>query len=379
MKKILLFILIFIGIENVGALEYNVEDNSDKNVIIQRYYKYYSVDKVLGPLVTLDEPNFEYPYIDKNIYECTLNSELLQVRPIEKEGRNISEYDGYKYRQMPFIKYMDIVSNGETIDFSNLKFFYDGKLLNYEVDENYTILGNGKIRFNFEERLNPKLFKVQFYLNDNESNEYNLSLIFGDDKDFLSIKTLATDNILMNIDVKIYPIKLSNYNTIYSLEKLEENNYNIFSDNVKLYTYEDCKYQSYKYEKNYYDDYLLSPLDKYIYRDDNNYKDFIISTNKYPDNIQGSTADVQYKLEDKYVINEISTTNTLENNNDLKELETKNDDENFNLKNNDISNDKENDINKNETDDKNEFWLFIFYYLILLLILLIVICKRRKK
>ena len=203
---------------------------------------------------------------------------------------------------MPFIKYMDIVSNGETIDFSNLKFFYDGKLLNYEVDENYTILENGKIHFNFEERLNPKLFKVQFYLNDNESNEYNLSLIFGDDKDFLSIKTLATDNILMNIDVKIYPIKLSNYNTIYSLEKLEENNYNIFSDNVKLYTYEDCKYQSYKYEKNYYDDYLLSPLDKYIYRDDNNYKDFIISTNKYPDNIQGSTADVQYKLEDKYAI-----------------------------------------------------------------------------
>ena len=81
MKKVLLFVFMFLLAFPVKGLE------NDINTI--RKYKYYRLNKVMGPMVLKNKVNNEYPLIDEKNYILDDLSELSVDKPSEMDGRKI--------------------------------------------------------------------------------------------------------------------------------------------------------------------------------------------------------------------------------------------------------------------------------------------------
>ena len=95
MKKVLLIVFMFVLTIPVYGLE-NVK------------YKYYRLNRVNGPLVFKNEVNEEFPLIDEENPIKGELSELSLEKPELKDGREIYEYDGYHYLQIPLIDEIEI-------------------------------------------------------------------------------------------------------------------------------------------------------------------------------------------------------------------------------------------------------------------------------
>lgn len=260
MKKVLLFIFLLLLALPVHGLE-------DYNFI--RKYKYYRLNKVLGPMVSKEEINSEYPLIDENIYEKGNLSELSIKKPDEKEERIIYKYNGFHYLKMPKIDSVtiDVRSDSPLYDI-NIK-STSGDII-YE-DRTGMIIDGMSITYNFEKgyELNDLIIEGK---GEGNKEKYIFSLLFkSNDKvvSELAVNYFSPDIILYG---KTSLLKDNAYEDIFCLSKLDNDNV-IYKGEVDLYQYQDYLYQSYKLEKEYYNDYLMGPFEDYIYRDDNDFID----------------------------------------------------------------------------------------------------------
>ena len=225
MKKIFLIILMMFCCINVSALECEVKE--------------------YGPFVYKDEVLDEYPFIDKNVYEYTSESDLSLTYE-NKEGRIINSYDGFHYLKKPLLNYIEIEALNNDAYLSDFLFFYDNKPIDYTSNMFDKINAGEKVKFKFDENLEIDKFYFIFKSLE-EGASYKLNISFGnDDKVFSNIYMGVSNNSTIRLDAKLYPINLSNYDHFYSTEKLETDDSLKLMDEVKLYTYQDIKYRSYK-------------------------------------------------------------------------------------------------------------------------------------
>ena len=270
MKKFLFLVFLLVLMVPVKGLERN------DNVVIK--YKYYRLNKVLGPMVWKDEVSDEFPLIDeKNYLEGEL-SELSPIEPLDKEGRKIYEYDGYHYLKTPKVNTIEIKADkgeiindikiensGEEITYKNGSSILTGdNLVRYDLNGDYNLndlvitgkSGDGKeihnfsIYFKYNDKLVGQLYSITFIEN---------IALWGSDSEMV----------------------LEAYEDIYSLDKLDTSSDLTYQGKIKLYQYQDYKYQSYKIEREYYHEYLTEPYEDYIYRDESDYIETPIINNVF--------------------------------------------------------------------------------------------------
>lgn len=260
MKKILFLVFLLVLVVPVKGLE------SDDNVAIK--YKYYRLNKVLGPMVLKDEVSDEFPLIDEaNSLEGEL-SELSPIKPTDKDGRKIYEYDGYHYLKVPKINAIEIkVDEGEIIN--DIKIESAGKEIAYTNGSNI-LIGDDYVRYDLNGYYNLNDLIITGKSGDGKTIHSFYIYFKNGDKSISQLNTITyIDNIALYGNFSL--IKSNNYENVYTLEKLTTSSNLKYKGEIKLYQYQDYKYQSYKLEREYYDEYLSEPYEDYIYRDESDY------------------------------------------------------------------------------------------------------------
>ena len=138
MKKFLFLVFLLMLVVPVKGLE------NDGTVV--RKYKYYRLNKVLGPIVLKDEVSDKFPLIDENQYFEEQLSELLPVKPLEKDGRKIYEYDGYHYLQIPLIDEIEIRTDSLS-SISQIRISLFNGEVNYETESDGNLGHDEKANF----------------------------------------------------------------------------------------------------------------------------------------------------------------------------------------------------------------------------------------
>ena len=311
MKKVLLFVFMFLLAFPVKGLE------NDINTI--RKYKYYRLNKVMGPMVLKNEVNNEYPLIDEKNYILDDLSKLSVDKPSEMDGRKIYEYDGFHYLKIPSVNSLVITPEHDTI-------LYDIEIKKTNGESIYKsedILNNISKTYKLNEDINLNDLVVECKGGDNrESQLFTIDFKY-DDK---IIGKLGVNSFLNNIAVygRQSEIKKDAYENIYSLTELSLNDYLIYNGQVKLYQYQDYKYQSYRLDREYYNEYLTEPFEDYIYRDENDFIDVPINTvDNIEDNIEESITEPvsNDSLKQVSVSKENNVNKTIDNNTVSKKIQ----------------------------------------------------------
>lgn len=263
MKKLLLFVFMMCILIPVHGLE-------DSNMI--RKYKYFRLNEVLGPMVTKEEITEEFPLIHEDNYIKSDLSELSVDRPLEKDGRKIYDYDGFHYVKPMKVNKVEIKAN-EGYKFSDIKLESIQGEISYESNNNDIVTYENSRIFKLDKEANLSDLIINC-IGTGDTEKYLFSIIFKND-DFvvgdIYINTFLDNIVLYGRDV---PIKKSAYENVYSLKKLDDDSLT-YKGNIKLYQYQDYKFQSYKLEREYYDEYLSEPFEDYIYKDETDYIDVL--------------------------------------------------------------------------------------------------------
>ena len=370
MKKILLFVFMMLVLIPVHGLESN-------NTI--RKYKYYRLNEVLGPMVFKNEVTDEFPLINENNYIEGELSELSTERPLKQDGRKIYEYDGFHYSKVLSVNKIEIkVSKGYMLSDVVIESI-NGKI-DYENNDDNNILTSDKIvTYKLKEATDLKNLIIRCK-GIGDTDKYLFTIVFKHDD-----KTVSEIGAgFYSEDIVIYgknaPIRTNAYENIYSLEKLDDSNL-IYKGTVKLYQYQDYKYQSYKLEREYYNEYLSEPIEDYIYRDDNDYID-IIENNLFEETITNNNLITDDFIDKQSVVKKTS--------NDVKEnisLTPKND---VTKSSKDKSNVQlpiqydnvlkiSNKTSANKVKDKKIYYYFILVILVVLLLIALRIKNKLKK
>ena len=292
MKKILLFLILTFCVSNVMALEYTdysefsefseevIKEDDLTDVKSERRYKYYKLNKILGPYV--ESPNEKYLYLDDEDYIYTNYSEVSPIKPEDKEGRIIEEVGGYKYKRVKDINYITISAWMSYINLANVEVLYKGEKLDYEVECNekadgFNLRINGSVTLKLPYNVDISNIEVCF---DIVSAEYDVTqyvINAGHDSD----SHIWTQNLFEyfgeNSQVWKGNTAVSSmyaWEEFYSLEKLDTSRVLKLLEESMLYQYKDILYRSYALGKEYYPNYLTGPIDDYIYKDENLYKDY---------------------------------------------------------------------------------------------------------
>lgn len=276
MKKILL--VVFLAILTVPV--YGLENGNIK-------YKYYRLNQVTGPLVFKGEVSEEFPLIDEDNPIKTELSELSTERPLEKDGREILEIEGYHYLKIPMIDTLEIIVGNNS------------SIYNINISSN-----DGDIEFKDD---------CDGSLNSNESGSFSFDLIDindliinfqagdGDDFQFLTFYFKSNGVTVSELKASVRPsakhaikgtqsiLQEKRFESVYFTNKQDDENL-IYQGKVKLYQYFDYKYQSYRLEREYYPDYLSEPFEDYVYRDDNDYIIEQVKDDDVPTSILGSVS-----------------------------------------------------------------------------------------
>lgn len=372
MKKILLFVFMMLVLIPVHGLESN-------NTI--RKYKYYRLNEVLGPMVFKNEVTDEFPLINENNYIEGELSELSMERPLKQDGRKIYEYDGFHYSKVLSVNKIEIkVSKGYMLSDVVIESI-NGKI-DYENNDDNNILTSDKIvTYKLKEATDLKNLIIRCK-GIGDTDKYLFTIVFKhDDK---TVSEIGAGVYLEDIVIygKNATIRTNAYENIYSLEKLDDSNL-IYKGTVKLYQYQDYKYQSYRLEREYYNEYLSEPIEDYIYRDDNDYID-IIENNLFEETITNKSNNL---ITDDFIDKQPVVKKT---SNDVKEnisLTPKND---VTKSSKDKSNVQlpiqydnvlkiSNKTSANKVKDKKIYYYFILVILVVLLLIALRIKNKLKK
>ena len=256
MKKFLLVVFLLVLTVPVYGLENSIK------------YKYYRLNKVMGPLVFKDDISEEFPLIDEANPVKTKLSELSINKPMEKDGREIYEFDGYHYLKVPMIDSLEIVvgsnSNIYNIDITSV----NGEI-EFKSDNDGSLDSNETGNFSFSPtNINDLIINLQTGGGD---NFHFVTLYFKSNNVIVSsLKTSARPSANHTFKGTQSILQEKSFENVYFTDEQNDDNL-IYQGQVKLYQYFDYQYQSYKLEKEYYPDYLNEPFEDYIYRDDNDY------------------------------------------------------------------------------------------------------------
>ena len=367
MKKFLLFVFMFMLVIPVKGLE-------NENTI--RKYKYYRLEKVEGPFVLKTEENEEYPLIDEESYIEEALSELSIDKPEEKEGRKIYEYDGFHYARLLKANKVEIkVSEGYALKNVSIE-SSDGEVY-YSNKDATTINGGSTNTYELNKLYDFRDLTIKANPgNDKDIQTFYICFKYNDQV----ISEIAISTLSKNIKVPgtYGNIKENAYEDIYTLNELDDL---IYKGPVKLYQYQDYKYQSYKLVREYYDEYLTEPFEDYIYKDEDDFIDVLINntidsnTNELVLVNNKVSEDIQTKPE----TNEIVKTNNEPSNTDnkIKESVSSSSKNNIPTQSGKIVNVKNKPINK-KTSNENIYYYFLLVILIILLLLAIK-CKNKLK
>ena len=373
MKKILLFVFMMLVLIPVHGLESN-------NTI--RKHKYYRLNEVLGPMVFKNEVTDEFPLINENNYIEGELSELSTERPLKQDGRKIYEYDGFHYSKVLSVNKIEIkVSKGYMLSDVIIESI-NGKI-DYENNDDNNILTSDKIvTYKLKEATDLKNLIIRCK-GIGDTDKFLFTIVFKhDDK---TVSEIGAGVYLEDIVIygKNAPIRTNAYENIYSLEKLDDSNL-IYRGTVKLYQYQDYKYQSYRLdrlEREYYNEYLSEPIEDYIYRDDNDYID-IIENNLFEETITNNNLITDDFIDKQSVVkktsNDVKKNISLTPKNDV--TKSSKDKSNVQLP---IQYDNvlkiSNKTSANKVKDKKIYYYFILVILIVLLLIALRIKNKLKE
>lgn len=377
MKKFLLIVFMLLLTIPVNGLE-----NSNVK------YKYYRLNKVMGPLVFKGEVNEEFPLIDEENAIKTEPSELLTNKPEEKEGREINEYDGYHYLKVPLIDSIEI-EVFPTYSISNINVMSLNGDIEVNSDNDGSLADGEKGNFWLSKSVDLKDLVISLKTgSDGEYHSFNVYFKSNNiivSKLIISMRPGVNSYIYGNQSV----LDTGKLESVYFTENQDDQNL-IYKGPIKLYQYSDYKYQSYKLEKEYYPEYLSEPFEDYIYRDDN---DYIIEESVIEENTDDNIKDEQISnLENDNINvpldNEPIEIKALDNENKIKYLED-------NAKTNIKTETPKTNVNKpkqyqsvlktssgqkvsNKVSNNKTYFYFILVILIVLLLLMLRIRKKLK-
>ena len=366
MKKVLLFVFMLLITIPVKGLE------NDLNTI--RKYKYYRLNEVLGPMVLKNEINEEYPFIDEENYILGDLSDLSSVRPTE-DGRKIYEYDGFYYLEKPKVNTLIIEAQHESILYDIEIKTNDGNTL-YKSDD---IINNTSKTYKLNENIDMKDLIIKCKGADNKKKWLFTIYFKFDDK---LVGEIGVNSFLNDIEISgnQVEIKDNSYNDVYSLTELELTDNLIYKGPIKLYQYQDYKYQSYKFVREYYDEYLTGPFEDYIYCDETDYIDVPIDKTDnviedietYEPEVLPSNEIMPVTLSNKNNVNNNVSKNLPEKSNKI--LETASPNENTSP----IQYAQTLKFNKNTSSNKVKNNNIYYYSLLIILIILLIITFKIK-
>lgn len=367
MKKLLLFVFMMCILIPVHGLE-------DSNMI--RKYKYYRLNEVLGPMVTKEEITEDFPLIYEDNYTEGELSDLSIDRPLEKDGRKIYEYDGFHYVKPMKVNSIEIKAN-EGYRFSDIKLESVQGDISYESNNNDIVTYENSRIFKLEKESDLSDLIINC-IGTGDTEKYLFSIIFKKD-DFvvgdIYINTFLDNIVLCGRDV---PVKKNAYENVYSLKKLDDDSLT-YKGTIKLYQYQDYKFQSYKLEREYYDEYLSEPFEDYIYRDETDYID-VLKNDLTKDETTGGLEKVSSLIAEKPTVEKTSAIVKNEDKDDVPK-------NNISIPVNDYSNFKlpiqyDNALkadNKTASNNVNSKPIYYYFILVILTILLLLTLKLKNK
>ena len=308
MKKVLLIVFMFVLTIPVYGLE-NVK------------YKYYRLNRVNGPLVFKNEANEEFPLIDEENPIKGELSELSLEKPELKDGREIYEYDGYHYLQIPLIDEIEIRTDSLS-SISQIRISLLNGEVNYETESDGNLGHDEKANFVLSRpvTLNNLMIKYRTGVGD---NFHWIVIDFKSEGIIASscyISAAADSNHSLTGNRSV--LNDSALKNVYLPEKSENTNLKYVGE-TKLYQYFDYQYQSYKIEKEYYPDYLSEPIGDYIYKDSDDY--IIVNDELDNENSNEESSNVVLEESKSFEKNDKNYLDTIDNAlvNDVKEIPKK--------------------------------------------------------
>lgn len=280
--------------------------NDVTDVEVERRYKWYKEEKILGDYYLQGNNDLSYPYMDINDYKITSYSNWSTSYPLENIDRYIESKQVYKYQDMKEIRY---------IEFSNVSGSYGA----FRVSEINITAGNSNINYtvsctscsaNFEHYLkNSVVYESMAYVNNGgkfiidlnnyypldsiniklymydegtSDKRYNLSIYRDKDSNIyaevLNIHYFTYDglNEIVPFNININNVRISNpewyavkeSNTVIEQSKTRQ------VWNEYQYRYQDKIYRYYNLKKEYLDSYSSHALDNFINKEIDDYKDF---------------------------------------------------------------------------------------------------------
>ena len=297
MKKILL-LLLFLFIPKVDALTYS--DYSDFSefteepvtatplidVITEKRYNYYKLNKILGPYLLAGEES-DYEYLDYDDYILSSPSEFSTEKPDDTD-RIITTKTQYKYQSVSPVNYVQVFLSQNTsaqINIKSLRIYYNdeeikdyntvGYRSNYNVaTSSGTLKPGGDLKINFHETYNLNELKIVLELDGNYTNiEYTYTS--GVNNTVYTSNDFKYQNIInLNEEFLFKNAKLENPEFVYFYDdEREESNVLQNTNEIRyLYSYQDKLYRYYNLEKVYNNKYTKQADGEFIYKDENDYK-----------------------------------------------------------------------------------------------------------
>ena len=276
MKKILLFmLLIFIGIgvhaeEYTDYSDFSYSENevvSDEltDVKVERRYKFYKLNKVLGSYA-LENDDLLF---DTDDYIYTDFSDWSEVRAEDKNGRIIESKQVYQYDKSGPIDVIKL--KGSSVLVNKFIVYEKGKQINYDAEVEGETIDTCFIKFDHDIELDD--LSIRFSIGSDSNQSYNIRLFL-----------LLVDIVYKNMGVEVIGNHMLSYDfkyltpglfySYYSDEKLAVSKNLKYVGEKTYYRYKDKLYRTYTLKREYYDDYLAEGIGDYVYKDDNLYKDF---------------------------------------------------------------------------------------------------------
>ena len=269
----MLFLFLLINFTIVDAFEITYSEWSDIKPEVEEYlidredrYLFYRENEI--NVEYLKDEDINNKQVDYSDFKYTDESELLDVKPEEKEGRIISEVtvDGY-YNNDEIKKVKIVLDKGVYISEIYAR---DKKNNNieYNIDERYSVLNDfneeiyifvKELVFTFNENQNlGNLYITIYYESDNENDLMIFKYLTNDDKEMFTC----------NFDLKQKPYQVNNL----LLSKV--------SHKMTKYKYKDKLYKTYEIEKEVTEEYYVT-LDGYKKIEDSKKTFYRYITNDY--------------------------------------------------------------------------------------------------
>lgn len=289
MKKILFCILLCCYMPLVQALEYSeyskFSDYTDEvikgddltDVKVERRYKFYKLNKVIGPYlkegVTLDD----YPYLDKENFVYGDYSEYSFDKPLEVPLRETETKMMNHYKMAGPIDYITVRATNGDIYLDNFIFLYRGEPVDYEIiglENDLPLIKSGdSVSFKLQRKVGLAELEIRVKGTGENGDDYKTHFSLGTDKQVYQtiLSSIPGNSVIVLYCNGFRPLVYDDY---YSFAEIKPNKFISFVDEVKVYRYRDVMYQSYKLEKEYYPEYLVNGTGEYIYKEKMEYKDY---------------------------------------------------------------------------------------------------------